>query len=59
MNPETEGTEEQGPNRVPYVNDPGKRPRGGVPEQDADVDQDESYQTDAPQDGLLEEPPAS
>lgn len=57
MNPETEGTEEQGPNRIPYVNDPGKRPQGAA-EHDADMD-DESYQSDAPQDGTLEEPPAS
>lgn len=28
MNPETEGTEEQGPNRVPFVNDPGKPANG-------------------------------
>ncbi|MBA1200588.1 hypothetical protein G7009_02100 [Pseudomonas capeferrum] len=57
MNPETEGTEEQGPNRIPYVNDPGKRPPG-APVPDPDLE-DESYQSDAPQVGTLEEPPKS
>jgi hypothetical protein len=33
MQPETEGNEEKGPNHVPYINDPGKRPHpdGGSP----------------------------
>ncbi|WP_177523077.1 hypothetical protein [Pseudomonas sp. v388] len=26
MQPETEGKEEKGPNHIPYINDPGKRP---------------------------------
>lgn len=36
MNPDTEGREEQGPNRIPYINDPDKHPhpKGEAPTED-------------------------
>lgn len=46
---ETEGSEEKGPSRVPFVNDPGKpanpsRIREDAEPEDPDVSDDDSYQ---------------
>lgn len=44
MQPKTEGTEEKGPNHIPYINDPDKRPNprgndhGSSPAQISDAD---------------------
>lgn len=49
MTPETEGTEEKGPNGVPFINDPGNEDPGSgtsnapVPLEDED-DQDDAYE---------------
>lgn len=38
MNPRTEGLEEQGPNRIPFINDPDKAKT--EPERDEEVNQE-------------------
>ena len=57
MQPKTEGTEEKGPNHIPYINDPDKRPHprgndhapGPSQKPDArDTDPDQNAQDDAP-----------
>ncbi len=47
MNPETAGTEEQGPNRVPFINDPDKPSSRGRDEQ-LDDQEDEAPAEDEP-----------
>jgi len=52
MTPETEGTEEKGPNGIPFINDPGNEDPNVLTDRDTtvplipeeeDIDSDESY----------------
>ena len=54
MQPETEGKEEKGPNHIPYINDPGKRPHPNAGQES----EDEGEQLDESESTESEESPA-
>lgn len=45
MQPETEGLEEQGPSRIPFINDP-RKPASPAPNDPDEVQDDESIDED-------------